>query len=82
TVTRTVQLATATAHLYRERVATTKTNTGHLWGEPPPRAPRAILGEPHQNAAQPNGTLRTTGATQRNEHGAVLRENLTRTTTN
>ncbi|MQM19729.1 hypothetical protein Taro_052740 [Colocasia esculenta] len=40
-------------------------NTKQLWGEPPPKAPRAVLGEHHQNAAQPNGTLRTTGATQR-----------------
>ncbi|MQL90505.1 hypothetical protein Taro_023089 [Colocasia esculenta] len=42
----------------------TKTNTGQLWGEPPPKAPRDVLGEPHQNAAQPNDTLQTTGATQ------------------
>ncbi|MQM18466.1 hypothetical protein Taro_051457 [Colocasia esculenta] len=36
-------------------------NTKQPWGEPPPKAPRAVLGEPHQNAAQPNDTLRTTG---------------------
>ncbi|MQL75212.1 hypothetical protein Taro_007582, partial [Colocasia esculenta] len=31
-------------------------NTEQLWGEPPPKAPRAVLGEPHQNVAHPNGT--------------------------
>ncbi|MQM02031.1 hypothetical protein Taro_034793 [Colocasia esculenta] len=40
-------------------------NTKQLWGEPPPKAPRAVLGEPRQYAAQPNGTLQTTEATQR-----------------
>ncbi|MQL68653.1 hypothetical protein Taro_000920 [Colocasia esculenta] len=66
TVTQTVQPATTTTHLYRGRESNdNQNNTKQPWGETPPKAPRAILGEPHQNTAQPNDTLRTIGATQR-----------------
>ncbi|MQL68728.1 hypothetical protein Taro_001014, partial [Colocasia esculenta] len=60
-------------------------STKQLCGEPPPKAPRAILGEPHQIAAQPNDTLQTTRATQREreqrqpkQHEAALRRTSTK----
>ncbi|MQL90478.1 hypothetical protein Taro_023068, partial [Colocasia esculenta] len=47
------------------QAATTETTRSSPRENLHPKAPRAILGEPHQDTAQPNGTLQTAGATQR-----------------
>ncbi|MQL84378.1 hypothetical protein Taro_016890, partial [Colocasia esculenta] len=48
----------------REQRNATTTNRGSFGENLCQKEPRAVLGEPHQNIAQPNGTLQTTGATQ------------------